>query len=204
MSEGDATLPDESAGARGQAEDQALIRRVLNGDRSAFAEVVRSHQHVVFAIVRRYAANPDDAADLAQRTFLNAFEALGRTFGGRPAEGDVPLRAWLVRIALNLAKNHARDARRWARAPLGEVDSLADSSMSPEAAARDAELKARARLAVLKLPRRQREVLTLRVDAELPFAEIAQALGITENNAKVQFHHALKRLRALAAEEEEK
>jgi RNA polymerase sigma-70 factor (ECF subfamily) len=187
-----------------QVEDQALIRRVLDGERAAFAELVRSHEHVVFAIVRRYAASPDDAADLAQRTFLNAFEALGRTFGGRPAEGDAPLRAWLVRIALNLAKNHVRDAQKWARAPLGEAGALADPSMTPEAATREAELKARARSAVLRLPRRQREVLTLRVDAELPFAEIARVLGITENNAKVQFHLALKRLRALAAEEEEK
>jgi len=183
---------------------QAIIGRALNGERAALAELVRDCERVVFALVRRYAATPEDAADLAQRTFLNAFEALGRTFGGRPAEGDAPLRAWLLRIALNLAKNHARDAQRWARAPLGEVDALADPSMTPEAAARDAELKARARRAVLRLPRRQREVLTLRVDAELPFAEIAQVLGITENNAKVQFHLALKRLRALAAEEEEK
>src|SRR5512133_2044487 len=112
MHEGDAALPD--------AGDQAIIRRALDGDRAAFAEIVRAHQRVVFAIVRRYAATADDAADLAQRTFLNAFEALGRTFGRRPAEGDAPLRAWLVRIALNLAKNYARDARRWAHAPLAE------------------------------------------------------------------------------------
>jgi len=49
--------------------------------------------------------------------------------------------------------------------------------------------------AVLALPPRQREVLTLRVDAGLPFKDIADTLGITENNAKVQFHHAVKRLK---------
>jgi RNA polymerase sigma-70 factor (ECF subfamily) len=49
---------------------------------------------------------------------------------------------------------------------------------------------------VLALPRRQREVLSLRVDGGLPFRDIAETLGITENNAKVQFHHAVKRLKA--------
>ncbi|MGZ6070466.1 MAG: RNA polymerase sigma factor, partial [Myxococcaceae bacterium] len=42
---------------------------------------------------------------------------------------------------------------------------------------------------------RQREVFALRVDGELPFAEVARVLDITENNAKVHFHHAVRRLR---------
>ena len=46
----------------------------------------------------------------------------------------------------------------------------------------------------------QREVFTLRIDGELPFAEIATAIGITENNAKVHFHHAVQRLKRLVAE----
>ena len=62
------------------------------------------------------------------------------------------------------------------------------------------ELRRRTRQAVLKLPKRQREVFTLRIDAELPFAEIATAIGITENNAKVHFHHAVQRLKRLVAE----
>jgi RNA polymerase sigma-70 factor (ECF subfamily) len=52
---------------------------------------------------------------------------------------------------------------------------------------------------VLQLPRGQREVLTLRIDGDLPFAEIAEILGISENNAKVHFHHAVKRLKLLMA-----
>ena len=51
------------------------------------------------------------------------------------------------------------------------------------------------REAVARLPARQREVLLLRIDADLPFAEIAQTLGITEVNAKVNFHHAVQKLK---------
>jgi RNA polymerase sigma-70 factor (ECF subfamily) len=53
------------------------------------------------------------------------------------------------------------------------------------------------RVAIARLPRRQREVLLLRIDGDLPFAEIAGALGITEVNAKVNFHHAVQRLKSL-------
>jgi RNA polymerase sigma-70 factor (ECF subfamily) len=58
-----------------------------------------------------------------------------------------------------------------------------------------AERERAVRAAVLNLPQRQREVLTLRVDAELSFREIAGVLGITEGNARVHFHHAARRLR---------
>jgi len=50
-----------------------------------------------------------------------------------------------------------------------------------------------------RLTLRQRQVVALRIDAELPFAELSESLGITENNAKVTFHHAMKKLQALLA-----
>ncbi|MFN7135382.1 MAG: RNA polymerase sigma factor, partial [Myxococcales bacterium] len=62
--------------------------------------------------------------------------------------------------------------------------------------------RARVRELLLKLPLRQRQVVSLRIDGELPFAEVARALGITENNAKVCYHHAVKRLKQWVSEEE--
>jgi RNA polymerase sigma-70 factor (ECF subfamily) len=199
-------LAGGNAGA-GPDED-ALVLAWLAGDQAAFAALVALHQPLVLAIVRRYAATPEDARDLAQRTFLRAFEATRRALGGPAARdreaGGVPFRRWLVRVAVNLARNHRRDAGRWGRAaceatlqavPAGGVG-------APEAMVR-AEAAGRMRQAVLRLPPRQREVLTLRVDAELPFAEIAAVLDVTENAAKVAFHHAMRRLRAELAEGEE-
>jgi RNA polymerase sigma-70 factor (ECF subfamily) len=181
-------------------EEDALVAAFLVGDDDAFGELFRRHELLVLTIVRRYAPTPDDAGDLVQRTFLRAFEAARRSL--RTAERSaIPFRRWLVRVAVNLAKNHRRDALRVVRAPL--EDAGAELSVAPVAA--DAlvrrEREVRMRAAVLRLPRRQREVLTLRVDAELPFAEIADALGITENAAKVSFHHATRALRAELAEE---
>lgn len=183
-------------------DEDTLVAAFLVGDDDAFGELVARHEAMVLAIVRRYAATPEDARDLAQRTFLRAFEAARRSLRSGIRSG-VPFRRWLVRVAVNLAKNHRRDAQRVLRAPLEELARQA-AAAGPDAREallhREAELRMRA--AVLSLPPRQREVLTLRVDAELPFAEIALALGITENAAKVSFHHATRGLRAALAGED--
>jgi RNA polymerase sigma-70 factor (ECF subfamily) len=180
-------------------EEDALVAAFLVGDDEAFGELFRRHERLVLAIVRRYAASPDDAADLVQRTFLRAFEAARRSLRGR-ARAGVPFRRWLIRVAVNLAKNHRRDALRVVRAPLEEAALASLAPAAPDALVRH-EREVRMRAAVLRLPRRQREVLTLRIDAELPFAEIAGALGVTENAAKVSFHHATRALRAALAED---
>ena len=201
MDDGDEAGPQLrllAGGAAGGPDEDALVQAWLGGDEAAFGALVHRHEPLVLAIVRRYAATPEDARDLAQRTFLRAFEAARRALrAGLAGEaGGVPFRRWLARVAVNLARNHRRDERRWgpaaSEATLQAVP--AAGAAAPDALLR-AEAAARMRAAVLRLPRRQREVLTLRVDAELPFAEIAAVLDVTENAAKVTFHHAMRRLR---------
>jgi RNA polymerase sigma-70 factor (ECF subfamily) len=186
------------AAATTDPSDEALCRAFLAGDEAAFGALVERHRALVFALMRRYAARPEDAADLAQQAFLRALEASRRVFSRWSSPGPAPFRAWLIRIALNLAKNHARQGRRWLRA-VDLPDTEAPGESAHEALERS-EREQQVRAAVLALPRRQREVLTLRVDAGLGFRDIAETLGITETNAKVNFHHAVKRLRALVAD----
>ena len=199
---GETSLSADARHGRSGEEESALVAAFLVGDDEAFGELVRRHQPLVLSIVRRYAVTPEDARDLAQRTFLRAFEAARRSLQrGRRNAG--PFRRWLVRIAVNLAKNHRRDAVRVLRTPLEDAErQLADAGPDAREALLRREAELRMRAAVLELPRRQREVLTLRIDAELPFAEIALALGITENAAKVSFHHATRTLRAALAGED--
>jgi RNA polymerase sigma-70 factor, ECF subfamily len=181
--------------------DDALLAAFLVGDDEAFGALVRRHERLVLSLVRRWARTPEDARDLAQRTFLRAFEAARRALG-REVRGGIPFRRWLVRIAVNLGKNHLRDETRFTRTSLELLAPGEEPSVQPaEPDLERAERAARVRRAVLRLPRRQREVLTLRVDAELPFAEVAAALGISENAARVSFHHATRRLRALVEED---
>lgn len=149
---------------------------------------------MVFRVVRRYARSAEDARDLTQRAFLQAFEAAERAMPKLDGAA-VPFKAWVLRIGVNLGKNHVRDTARWATAPVALVDQKAPSIAAPQEALEQAEEAALTRKAVLELPNRQREVFTLRIDAGLPFAEVAATLGITEGNAKAHFHHAVKRLK---------
>jgi RNA polymerase sigma-70 factor, ECF subfamily len=184
--------------------DDDLLRDFHAGRESAFADLVRRHERAVRAVVRRYAERPDDVLDLAQRAFLRALQAARRA-RLLPFAKAMPFRPLLLRIAVNLGKNEARDAARWRRTPLealaGAPGGAAAAAVAPQgtAALEEAERARAVKAAVERLPRRQRQVLRLRIDAELPFADIARALGITENNAKVHFHHATRRLAAIVA-----
>jgi RNA polymerase sigma-70 factor (ECF subfamily) len=160
--------------------DGQLCRAFLEGDSSAFGVLIARHQQAVYRLVRRYARSPDEAMDLAQRAFVHALE--------------VPFGPWLLRIAVNLGKNSVRDAARWPSVPVGEIEKTPRADVRADESLERAQAAALTRRAVLRLPRRQREVFALRIDAGLPFAVVAATLGITEGNAKAHFHHAVKRL----------
>jgi RNA polymerase sigma-70 factor (ECF subfamily) len=176
------------------AADGALVLAFLDGDAAAFGELVRRHQEVAYRLARRFSKSSDDAFDLTQKAFLQAFEAARRSVlkGG----ADFPFRSWLLRIVVNLGKNLVRDTRRWSPQPVEEIDKEKSVEGGAQAELELAEKRALMREAVDKLPPRQREVFALRIDAGLSFADVASTLDITENNAKTHFHHAVKRLRA--------
>ena len=168
-------------------EDAELLQAFRTGDVRAFEELVRRYQRPVLAIARRFARDTDDAEDLAQRAFINASQRAGSWRGGS-------FKSWLFRIVVNLSKNHVRDTARFDRSE----DSSAEHppvEATAEQRIETAQQQRALREAVARLPARQREVLLLRIDGDMPFAEIAQTLGITEVNAKVNFHHAVQKLK---------
>jgi RNA polymerase sigma-70 factor (ECF subfamily) len=185
-----------SGGSAPEPTEADLVRAFAEGEVAALGTLIRRHQETVLKVVRRYARTPDEAKDLAQRAFLQAIEAAQRTLPKLAPQGhEVPFKAWLLRIAVNLGKNHVRDAGRWVSTTLDAPGAERPTLVSAHDALERVEQEALTRRAVLELPPRQREVFTLRIDAGLPFGEIAQALGITEGNAKAHFHHAVKRLK---------
>src|SRR3954470_2228757 len=137
----------------GDLSDAELLDAFRAGDARAFEALVRRYQRPVLAIARRFARDPDDAEDLAQRAFINASERAGGWRGGS-------FKSWLFRIVVNLAKNHIPDTARFDHSE-GEPEPAA-----PHAHQRleDREKQKALREAVARLPRRQREVLLLRID----------------------------------------
>jgi RNA polymerase sigma-70 factor (ECF subfamily) len=182
-------LPAAATSQPADSEDQRLVERFRGGDRAAFDELVRRHQRAVFFIARRYVRDDAEAKDLTQRAFVRAFQ------GVAGLRGSAAFRTWIYKIVANLALNHLRDHARLRPTE----DAGVDVAVEPVGAGRmaAAEDGARLRAAVARLPPKQRLVLELRVYDELPFREVAEVAGCSENAAKVNFHHAVKRLREL-------
>jgi len=174
----------------GDPTDADLLDAFRAGDVRAFETLVRRYQRPVLAIARRFARDLDDAEDLAQRAFVNASQRAGGWRGGT-------FKSWLFRIVVNLAKNHLRDIARFERSDEAQAREPEPTAADAEDRIARAQEQGRLREAVARLPRRQREVLLLRIDGDLPFAEIARTLQITEVNAKVNFHHAVQKLKKL-------
>jgi RNA polymerase sigma-70 factor (ECF subfamily) len=176
-------LPEAARG-----EDEILVDRFREGDARAFEELVRRHQRAVFHLARRFVRDDDEAKDVAQRAFVKAYQ------GVHALRGGAAFRTWLFRITANLALNHIRDNRR----VLASEDAGVNVPIEAIGAGRidDAQRRAQLIRALDELPPKQRLVLELRVFEELPFREVAHIAGCTENAAKVNFHHAVKRLRA--------
>jgi len=169
-------------------DDRDLIARVLDGEREAFHVLLQRHTSSIFASLRAALGNREDAREVLQETWLRAFERLSSL---RDPEC---LRAWLLSIALNLAR--ARKRRAFDRRPgeLYEVREPCVEDRSGESLERGETLDAlRRRLS--ELPARQREVVDLRLNHELSHAEIAGLLSITEEASRANFYQALKRLR---------
>jgi RNA polymerase sigma-70 factor (ECF subfamily) len=165
--------------------DADLLAAFRGGDARAFEALVRRYQRAVLTIALRFARDQDDAEDLAQRAFINAAGWRGGSF-----------KSWLFRIVVNLCKNHVRDTARFDRSEEAHEREAPPSDADAHERIEQAEKQRLLREAIARLPRRQREVLLLRVDGDLPFADIAATLGITEVNAKVNFHHAVQKLKA--------
>ncbi|MBI4510480.1 MAG: sigma-70 family RNA polymerase sigma factor [Deltaproteobacteria bacterium] len=165
--------------------DEPLIDRFLKGDMAAFDELVRKYQRPLYGLAMRYVRDADDAKDVSQKAFVRAFESLSKF---RQAS---TFRTWLYRITVNLALNHVRD--RKPNDPVAAEQLAAEPCVYERAS--EKESKQRLRAALESLPQKQRLVVELRIYEELPFCEVAEIAGCSENAAKVNFHHAVKKLR---------
>ena len=169
--------------------DAAAVARARSGDPAAFAELLARHRPALVALVHRYVKNEADAEDVAQRALLRAYEKLA-TY-----RGEAAFRAWLFRIAIHLALNLVRGRDR---AELIDVDDLAafTSALDTQRLVA-AELWRKVAVRLDELPPKQRLVVELRLFHELSFQEVAAAADCSEESAKANFHHGVKRLRAV-------
>jgi RNA polymerase sigma-70 factor (ECF subfamily) len=159
----------------GADEEAALIRGAQAGDAKAFAEIVRRYQRAIYRLAYGLTRNPSDADDLAQETFLRAYQALGRFRVGEP------MYPWLARIATNQAFSLFRSRRRrpeTALEPLVEAGLQWSGGDDPAVETAEREHRAKLEQSFAELKPEHQAVLVLRVMQDLSYEEIAQALHV--------------------------
>jgi len=166
--------------------DSEVIQRVLAGDRAAFDVLVRQYQERIYRLGYRMTRNAEDAKDLAQEAFVQAYRSLG-SFQQRSS-----FSTWLYRISMNLCLNHLKSAGRMNPAEVGgslpdQRPNSMDDILTDE---RDRTLAA----AIEALPPQQKATLTLRVYQGLSHREIAEVLECSEGTAKANYFHAVRAL----------
>ena len=155
------------------ADDRALVRAHVAGDRDAFGELVRRHQDRLWAVAVRTLADREEAADALQEALVSAFRNAGSY------RGDAAVTTWLHRIVVNACLDRMRRLKARPTAPLPPGDVAAGGD---EHAATEARLDVHAALA--RLPEHQRLALVLVDLQELSVREAAQVLGVAEGTVK--------------------
>lgn len=171
-------------------DESTLIRHAANGDASAWEPLVQTHQQAVFRLAYLLLGDPDDAEDIAQETFLRAWNHLKRFDQTRP------LKPWLLSITANLARNRRRSAGRYLAALTRAFrDEPAPASVEDKSAqymeANDLWK------AVQNLREPDQQIVYLRYFMDLSVAETAGVLQVAEGTVKSRLSRALEKLRAI-------
>jgi len=163
-----------------------LVAQAKKGDRRAFGELVHQHREGVLTVLYRLCGDITLAEDIAQETFIKAWQKLDRY---QPIS---PFRNWLYRIATNTALDYFRRQK-----PLVSIDDLplASKNKGPESIAEQQEQSAIVQQAVLDLPTASRAVLILREFEGLSYRDIAFTLNIPIGTVMSRLNYARNQLR---------
>ena len=173
-------------------EERRLIAAAKAGDRQAYARLLECHQPVAFRAAYMVTGSVAEAEDATQDACVKAWLALGRF------RDEAAFRPWLVRIALNEARNRRRGAGRREGLALRFADEPvnAPAAASAESEALAAEERAQLAAAVGRLREDDQLVIAARYFIGLSEAEAAVALSVRPGTVKSRLSRALERLRA--------
>ena len=167
--------------------DSKLVREVLSGDSSAFAELMSLYKKRVESLGMSFFKNAADAEDFAQDVFLKAYTKL------ESFRGESLFSTWLTRMAYNTAINAVN--RRAEYVSIADETLLPDNGLTPE----EKELKSltmeTVRECLKELPDKYKIVLDLYFFYDNSYAEISEITSLAENTVKSHIFRAKKLLR---------
>ena len=183
--------------------EQELVARARRGDESAFEALVTENEKRIYNLCRRLTGNQEDAAELTQEAFLNAWRGLGRF------QGESSFSTWLYRLTTNLCIDWLRrQKRRQETAPAVSLDDEeagwaepADWEQDPHRKLEQSERGRALARGLERLPEYQRRPLVLRELSGLSYQEIAQALDLDLGTVKSRIARARLALRKILLED---
>ena len=191
--------------AKARIEDTVLVRQCRNGDSAAMEQLILKYQSRIYNVILKICANPDDAAELTQETFVKVIENIGRF------EGRSGFYTWAFRIAVNLTLNHCKRSVKLGlrsldaennghseQAGIALKEILHDAgSVDPAAVAQNKELCELTIKALIKLDDSQRAVVVLRDIEGMNYAQIAEVLHAELGTVKSRLSRARSNLREI-------
>ena len=168
--------------------DSEVVQRVLGGDTALFETLMRRHNQRIYRAVRAVLRSDDEAEDVLQQAYLNAYKHLDQF------AGDAQFSTWLTRIAVNQALAHRRK-RGIPFEEQGETEVADTRTLDPERQAAASELRHLMEQEVEALPDSFRATFVMREVEGLSTNETASSLGISEDLVKTRLHRARSLLR---------
>lgn len=174
-----------------------IIQRILKGETALYENLLNQYSQQVFSLIARIICNQEDAEELTQDVFLKAFQHLSSF------KAESSFSTWLYSIAYNTAISAARkkkfDTFAMDDALLANIsEQQVDEALNNESE----EMIIKLNRAIDALHSDERALITLFYYEEKTMNEIAQILGMTENNAKVKLHRVRKKIYVLIKQEE--
>lgn len=183
------TPPERISGQTGRQEEQEWIRQILDGQTHLFRNLLVRYERMVRTVIRRLVDDEHQVEEIAQQSFITAYENLAKF------SGNSRFSTWLCQIALNKARDFLRGRqRREGDIPIGDIE-FRSEQIGPEEEIATTERDALLQSALNHLKPSDRELIVFKYLLEYDYETVAEILGCSPPAAKVRSVRARNQLR---------
>jgi len=195
--------PVERTESPAPPEESELVARARRGDLAAYDDLIKRYQERIYATIYHMTSNHEDANDLAQESFIKAYQAL------KSFKGGSSFYTWLYRIAVNKTINFLKQRKNRQHMSLNDLDFQAEhdpdlvalvSDKTPRREAGLTELQEKLNTALLKLSEPHRLVVVLHDVQGLSHDEIAKVMDCNIGTVRSRLFYARQQLQAYLAD----